>query len=372
MATDDTSPITFAVPGQSGLPAAGATRGGPAATTGLPGQVKASVRVGTQRDGAAPVQVTAVPDEDIVALHIENGPVLLLHPATARDLMLGAAGRQRGTAAVAVQTRLAWPGAVGDATTTRDMADMDGIEVSAFQVLTGLVKDEAIDFVAGRIVQRVDKQVDAGVYALQPERLEKLKGSVHKRTQVDASADPILVLLHGSFVDTSSTFDKLWLGHRGGVERLFEHYKGAVYALDHPTLSASPIANARTLVEALPDGARLHLASHSRGGLVAEVLARVVGQNGVDDTDLAFFDDPDYEAQRLELRGLGDLVRGKGLRVERVVRVACPARGTLLASKRLDAYLSVLKWTMELAGVPVLPLFVDSWPKSRGAVPTRR
>jgi tetratricopeptide (TPR) repeat protein len=45
--------------------------------------------------------------------------------------------------------------------------------------------------------------------------------------------------------------------------------------------------------------------------------------------------------------------------VERVVRVACPARGTLLASKRLDAYLSVLKWTLELAGVPVVPTFVD-------------
>ena len=47
------------------------------------------------------------------------------------------------------------------------------------------------------------------------------------------------------------------------------------------------------------------------------------------------------------------------MRVERVVRVACPARGTLLASKRLDAYLSVLKWALELAGVPVLPALVD-------------
>ena len=37
------------------------------------------------------------------------------------------------------------------------------------------------------------------------------------------------------------------------------------------------------------------------------------------------------------------------------MRVACPARGTLLASKRLDAYVSVFKWTLELAGVPVAP-----------------
>jgi len=361
MAADDTAPITFSVPGQSGAPAAGATRsGGGAPAAALPGQVKASVRVGAQRDGGAPVRVTAVPDEDIVALHIENGPVLLLHPATARDLMQGAAGRQRGTADVAVQVQLAWPGAVGDATTTtRDMADMGQIVVTAFQVLTGLVKDEAIDFVTGKVVQRVDDQVDAGVYALQPDKLEKLKGSAHKRTRVDASKDPILVLVHGSFVDTRSTFEKLWLEHPAGVQRLFQHYGGAVYALDHPTLAASPIANARTLVQALPDGARLHLATHSRGGLVAEVLARVIGQNGVGEDDLAFFADPAYEAQQAELRALSELVRGKGLSVERVVRVACPARGTLLASKRLDAYLSVLKWTLELAAVPVLPTFVD-------------
>ena len=362
MATDDTTPITFAVPGQSGPPAAAATRSGATPAAALPGQVKASVRVGTQRDGGAPHRLTAVQGEDIVALHIEDGPVLLLHPATARDLMQGAAGRQRGTGDVPVQTQLAWPGADAGAdaeNTTRDLAGMGRIVVSAFQVLTGLVKDKAADFAAGQVVQRVDGQVDAGVYALQPGALDKLKGSAHKRTRLDASPDPMLVLLHGTFVDTTSTFQKLWLSHRGGVDRLFKHYGGGVYALDHPTLGASPIANARTLVEALPEGARLHLASHSRGGLVAEVLARVIGSNGVTEQDLAFFADAAYAPQLLELHALGELVKGKGLRVERVVRVACPARGTLLASKRLDAYLSVLKWTLELAGVPVAPTFVD-------------
>jgi hypothetical protein len=41
------------------------------------------------------------------------------------------------------------------------------------------------------------------------------------------------------------------------------------------------------------------------------------------------------------------------------VRVACPGAGTLLASKRLDAYLSVLKWGIEMTGVPVVPSLVD-------------
>ena len=42
-----------------------------------------------------------------------------------------------------------------------------------------------------------------------------------------------------------------------------------------------------------------------------------------------------------------------------MVRVACPARGTLLASKRLDAYLSILNWCLELASIPIVPEVVD-------------
>src|SRR5262249_51873580 len=55
---------------------------------------------------------------------------------------------------------------------------------------------------------------------------------------------------------------------------------------------------------------------------------------------------------------LSAIVAAKRIRVARIVRVACPARGTLLASKRLDAYVSVLKWALELAHVPVAPELV--------------
>ena len=75
MASDDSRPITFIVPGQPveggvDLPAggwaqAGAARGaaGTAAREGrwLPGRVKASVRLATQRAGGTPQRLTAVP-----------------------------------------------------------------------------------------------------------------------------------------------------------------------------------------------------------------------------------------------------------------------------------------------------------------------
>ena len=110
-----------------------------------------------------------------------------------------------------------------------------------------------------------------------------------------------------------------------------------------------------TLAEAAPKGARLHLLTHSRGGLVAEVLARVCANPRP--ADLGLFKDDGSSGK--ELRRLAELVSDKRISIERVVRVACPARGTLLASKRLDAYVSVVKWALELAQIPVAPQLVD-------------
>src|SRR5690606_9230497 len=61
-------------------------------------------------------------------------------------------------------------------------------------------------------------------------------------------------------------------------------------------------------------------------------------------------------AAQVELRELIRIVHQKGIIIDKVVRVACPAHGTLLASKRLDVYLSVLRWALKLAAVPGDPL----------------
>ena len=98
------------------------------------------------------------------------------------------------------------------------------------------------------------------------------------KSRIASGEAPSLVLIHGTFSETTGTFGKLWKEHPQLVDVLFERFPDRVYALDHPTLGASPIANAITLAEAAPEGARLHLLTHSRGGLVAEVLARVCSE----------------------------------------------------------------------------------------------
>ncbi len=372
MATQPTpQAITFIVPGQRQV-SRGAGDPRPV-DSGLQGRVKDAVRVSARRTGGETVRVTAVPGEDVVLLRIAGGPALVLHPETARDLMLGQGTTQRSatpaSADITVPVQLRWRG-LEQAAPTRSGGFLGDVLLSGFEVITDLFKDKAVDFVASQVVARVDGQVDAGVYRLNREALVALKGSGLKLAQVPAPArpdsEPLLVLIHGTFVDTFSTFGKLWTMHPQRVAQLFDHYGDRVYALDHPTVAASPITNALTLVKSLPSGARLHLVTHSRGGLVAEVLARVAGQGTIDAQDLAYFVDDandkksgSYATHRKELQELATAMRSKNIRVDRVVRVACPARGTLLASKRLDAYLSVLKWTIELAGVPVVPALVD-------------
>jgi CHAT domain-containing protein len=360
--TGGASPITFLVHGQLQAPAAarGARGAGSDGSAGEP-VVKASVRVGAARGLGDALRLQAVPDEDVVVLHLAGGPSLTLHPETARDLLLGHGSQQRSRGVadpdtVEVPADMAWQG-LADAAPSRGpglvgQVLLAGIEIIAF----GRYSGAAADLAATGAVALADGQVEAGVYSLPDSGpLTALKGSGRRLAQVEPApgGGPILVLIHGTFVETVSTFGKLWEGHPEAVTTLFARYRRAVYALDHPTLGASPMANALTLVEALPHGARLHLLTHSRGGLVAEVLARLCGQRALGADDLAAFAGTPNTQARAELQALLDAVIERDIHVERVVRVACPARGTLLASRRLDAYLSVFKWTLELAGAPL-------------------
>lgn len=359
----DTHDITFIIPGHTRPAGFAASRGRAGGT------VKHSVRVGAQRGAGAPVRITARPGEDVVVLTVANGPTLVLHPQDARDLLRAqAVGATRSAVAasdsneVTVSAQLGWPGLEASATRGAARGWLGQAVLSAVDVITGLFKDPAADLATAAITHQVDGAVDEGVYQLSAEPLPaSLKGSGLKLSSVSAPDDggPLLVLIHGTFVDTISTFGKLWTLYPQVVRNLFQHYRGRVYALDHPTLGESPITNALALVRALPMGARLHLVTHSRGGLVAEVLARACGGGPLSAEEWALFADQKYATHRSDLRALVNMTQAKGLQVERMVRVACPARGTLLASRRFDAYLSVLQWGLQLAGVPVAPQLVD-------------
>jgi uncharacterized protein (DUF433 family) len=90
MAAGTPQPIVFLVPGTSVEAEATVRRAAAAPVPAglLRGRIKQSVRIAAQRAAGVETRVEAIPGEDVVVLHIADGPSLVLHPETARDLML--------------------------------------------------------------------------------------------------------------------------------------------------------------------------------------------------------------------------------------------------------------------------------------------
>lgn len=215
------------------------------------------------------------------------------------------------------------------------------------------------------IEQRLDRQ--PGIYCWQG-RAGLVTSGVsdddarqRARHQLAAAATgqlPVLVFVHGTGSSTLGSFGDLQLDEHDAWSALERHFTGGIYAFEHRTLSESPIENARQLLADLPAGLRLSLVSHSRGGLVADLLCLDNFDPLIERyrSDLPEPDDaeagatrviveqlkPAHAEQRLQLQQLAGELRARQLVVQRYVRVASPAQGTRLASGNLDLFLSGL------------------------------
>lgn len=188
------------------------------------------------------------------------------------------------------------------------------------------------------------------------------------RLHDDAAAGPLLVLIHGTGSTTAGSFDG-WPGGAHEHRRAIEHrYADRVLAFEHRSLSDSPIDNALQLARALPSGARIDLLTHSRGGLVGDLLCIVPDANlealidahaGPTDADDAALQA--RAAQRDALRELAAELARKRFAIGRYVRVASPARGTRLVSGNLEVFLSgllsVMGWVPALRASPAWSAF---------------
>ncbi len=178
------------------------------------------------------------------------------------------------------------------------------------------------------------------------------------RAAAESAGKPMLVFLHGTGSNAFGSFGDLRSGDRDLWAMLERHYSGGLFAFEHRTLSESPIENALALVEALPVGAQVSLVSHSRGGLVADLLCLDRFDALIDDYVFAFEGTGDadpgeakrviaelkdaHATQRNQLRALDKLLRQRQIVIQRYVRAASPANGTRLASANFDLFLSGL------------------------------
>lgn len=218
---------------------------------------------------------------------------------------------------------------------------------------------DVADLAVRKVVSKFEDslQPGPGLYVLSdPRTVEK---QIRDSKDLDSSA-PYLLFLHGTASSIAGSFGGLAPGPDNEEERippddwdaLKKKYPGRILGLQHKTLSVSPVQNALDAAALLPEGAQLHLVSHSRGGLIGELLCL----NDLPKTYLDAFGkvpddiDPNIRPEMEEIRKeeidritrLATELARKHFNVQRFVRVASPARGTVLASKRLDLYLSVM------------------------------
>ncbi|MGH8719442.1 MAG: DUF7379 domain-containing protein [Burkholderiales bacterium] len=220
--------------------------------------------------------------------------------------------------------------------------------------VTGVAADFIADRVAGSVGRFAEKHQlggdEPGLYQL------NLEGDFAARKAEGFEGEgPHLIFIHGTLSSCKGAFEKLWKpNNAAGAEarkQLGERYHHA-YAWQHYTLTESPIENALQLAKSLPKGAKLHLVTHSRGGLIGDLLCLGQYESTGQKTDSSPFAAKGYENQARDLAALIALLGEKQVHVERFVRIGCPARGTTLASNRLDRWLSIFK----LLGDAVSPL----------------
>ena len=172
---------------------------------------------------------------------------------------------------------------------------------------------------------------------------------------------PILVFIHGIASSARGSFGAfLSQDAQPQWQTLRRLFGDRIYAFEHRTLSDSPIDNAIELLGALPRNARVSIVSHSRGGLVGDL----VSLTSVSTDLLARFHRKDPQLRqadahdRRQLELLTELIAEKQLQIERFVRCASPSRGTLLVGENIDVFLSVLTNLVGLIpGVGGTPLY---------------
>ncbi|MEZ5453911.1 MAG: CHAT domain-containing protein [Thiothrix sp.] len=311
------------------------------------------VAVETVRSGGAAIELRNMADDTLVELEFEGG---FKRWVRAGDLHAQAgqqASRDLTVSAEPMITPASFDVGAKRGALSLVLKFLRVLQVDSVADASNAITSDLIDKLETRQI------AEPGVYrCANPDTLELQ--AVKQAGDIDTSK-PVLLFLHGTFSSTNGSFGDLWESRQGynapaWLQRLFAPYGQQVFALEHHTLTVSPVQNALQVLRLLPPHTRLHVISHSRGGLVGELLCQGALKRRTRDSGDKFLDSEDVFARdeltafevanrASDLKGLQEieeLLRDKQIRVERFVRVACPGRGTVLASERLEDNLSLV------------------------------
>jgi len=329
-------------------------------------QVKAQFRAGAFRSGTERLDEVTLAANDLVELEFEDGLRLWLTPEEYRAKLVGSGKRDAASdGPLEVADTLSF-----GAPRPGERGLFGGFILKTLKVLGIDLAGETALAIARKFEETQEPPHRRGLGLF---RARMVTGSFGLD---DLPAGPVdkrvLVFVHGTTSSTWGSFGELWSSQRSDtLKALRTMYGENVFGFDHRSMTVGPIENALELANALQalldKDAEIDLVSHSRGGLVGELLCRMnVSGKGEPFTveergwiaDGSWLENgKNLEPKEIEagkatlaewatqLDALGSALAAlaaRGIRVRRFARVACPALGTTLVSMRLDRYAQIL------------------------------
>lgn len=213
------------------------------------------------------------------------------------------------------------------------------IATKGVTILTGLIAKDA----ARALANKMESSLDTGMHGLN----DNFQFISYDATTV-VKNKPYLLFIHGTNSSTTGAFRELM--NSKAYATLFKFYEGRILAYEHKTLTESPLKNVTDLLNLLPNEIIVDVVSHSRGGLIADLLARCSsGGLPFDDNEMKIIgSNDDLKPIQEEAIAANKAASAKKITVAKLVRVACPSAGTVVIDKRLDVLVNVLGILLKL------------------------
>lgn len=303
-------------------------------------QMRGSYLVGQTTRGETQSHEIELKDDDIIEMVFEDGTTWFSSPYTLEEIFPEATvPLSRG-----IISSFEIPQEIGVESAERGI--FNKVTLKVFNIFAKKTIELNIEQLAAKLE---DKQLNSkiGLFKLNPNF--QLNDFI-----AEAGSKPFCLFIHGTASSIEGSFGE---ARDTALMKFIQNtYGDSVLAFQHRTLTESPLQNVKQLVKALPQNCVLHLITSSRGGLVGELLSRFCNENeimrGFTETELAIlkkeYPEKYYESIEKLTREIKEDLKNKRIIIEKFIRIACPAGGTTLASKRLDNFFNI---TFNLIGL---------------------
>lgn len=326
-------------------------------------EIKKIFTLGSATRGDTKFREVKLEDSDIVEFEFEDGTVWIGNSGTIEEIFPEAALKTRGAEPGVIELPTELYAETQERGLFKTIAlkllkifGKKAVVVPAVKALAGKLEDKQLGDLRGLLKLNPDFTLEE---VQLPEQAEK----------------PYLLFIHGTASSTSGSFDKMsssvfWnTVNQPGVFEM-------VLAFQHETLTKSPLQNVLELVQQLPQKASLHLITQSRGGIIGDILSRYCLNKGTrrgfssDERNYLQSNGRDFDIHFID--AIDTAILSKNITIEKYIRVACPASGTTLASRRLDHLLNVIFNLLGLAvGQAANPVYIAFKNLIAGVVETK-